>query len=134
MAPEQSSNDAKSDDSSAPGRDASSPEADASRESNSNAQPSKGEGSGRSRDRRDTTSIRAASGDALAHGITIAVSIALFMWVGDRLDRWLGSGPFLALLGMLLGAAAGFWRLYVQMVVLPRRDAESRSGEGRKGT
>jgi F0F1-type ATP synthase assembly protein I len=56
------------------------------------------------------------------------------MWVGDRLDRWLGSGPLLALLGMLLGAAAGFYRLYVHMVVLPRRDAESHPGEGRKGT
>jgi len=77
----------------------------------------------RNRDSVDRNSIQTASADALGHGITIAVSIAMFLWVGDRLDRWLGTSPFLALFGMLLGAAAGFYRLYAHMV-LAKREAD----------
>lgn len=78
-------------------------------------------GDDRKAERGDRSSIQAASADALGHGITIAVSIGLFMWVGDRLDRWLGTGHVLVLIGMLLGAAAGFYRLYAHMVLLPRQ-------------
>lgn len=67
-------------------------------------------------------SIQAASSDALGHGITIAVAIGLFLWLGDLADAALGTSPVLALLGMFLGAAAGFYRLYVHMVVLPRQE------------
>jgi hypothetical protein len=67
-------------------------------------------------------SIKAASSDALGHGITIAVAIGMFLWLGDLADKALGTSPVLALLGMFLGAAAGFYRLYVHMVVLPNRD------------
>lgn len=79
----------------------------------------------------DRNSIQSASADALGHGITIAVSIAMFLWVGDRLDRWLGTSPFLALFGMLLGAAAGFYRLYAHMVLAKRGgdDAHDESSE-----
>lgn len=72
----------------------------------------------------DRASIQAASGDALGHGITIAVAIGLFLWLGDLADGALGTSPVFALLGMFLGAAAGFYRLYVHLVVLANRESD----------
>jgi F0F1-type ATP synthase assembly protein I len=69
-------------------------------------------------------SIQAASGDALAHGITIAVAIGMFLWLGDLADDALGTSPVFAFLGMFLGAAAGFYRLYVHLVVLANRESD----------
>lgn len=71
-------------------------------------------------------SIQAASGDALGHGITIAVAIGLFLWLGNLADDALGTSPLLAFLGMFLGAAAGFYRLYVHLVILAAEDDEKR--------
>lgn len=60
--------------------------------------------------------IQRASGEALSHGFTIAAAIGLFLWAGDRLDRVLGTSPLFALTGMLVGAAAGFYRLYAHLM------------------
>ena len=67
--------------------------------------------------------VRRASGDALGHGLTIAAAIGLFLWAGDRADRALGTSPFLALIGALTGAAAGFYRLYAHLMAV--QDASS---------
>ncbi len=72
--------------------------------------------------------IQRASGEALGHGFTIAAAIGLFLWIGDRLDKWLGTSPLLALTGMLVGAAAGFYRLYVHLTV--GREASDRKDDG----
>ena len=62
----------------------------------------------------------------LGHGFTIAAAVGLFLWLGDRLDRALGTRPLFALSGMLLGAAAGFYRLYAHLTEAQRRrDAAS---------
>lgn len=60
-------------------------------------------------------SIQRASSEALGHGFTIAAAIGLFLWAGDKADRALGTSPLLALTGMLVGAAAGFYRLYAHL-------------------
>ncbi|MEK9502848.1 AtpZ/AtpI family protein [Gaopeijia maritima] len=59
--------------------------------------------------------IQRASGEALGHGFTIAAAIGLFLWAGDRLDRALGTSPLFALTGALVGAAAGFYRMYAHL-------------------
>jgi F0F1-type ATP synthase assembly protein I len=74
-------------------------------------------------------SIQSASSEALGHGITIAVAIGMFLWLGDLADQALGTSPVFAFLGMFLGAGAGFYRLYVHMVVLARRDDDEVTGE-----
>jgi F0F1-type ATP synthase assembly protein I len=50
------------------------------------------------------------------------------MWLGDRADRALGTSPFLALSGALIGAAAGFYRLYAHLMAM--QETSSRDGDG----
>lgn len=74
--------------------------------------------------------IQKASSEALGHGFTIAAAIGLFLWAGDRADQALGTSPVFALSGMLLGAAAGFYRLYAHLVLANRgEDPDEVTGE-----
>lgn len=50
------------------------------------------------------------------HGLTIALSTALFAWLGDWLDGRLGTSPLFVLLGMCVGFGAGFYSMYRQLV------------------
>lgn len=72
--------------------------------------------------------IQRASGDALGHGFTIAAAIGLFLWVGDRADRAWGTSPLFALTGMLVGGAAGFYRLYAHLTAT-RESSDSDQGD-----
>lgn len=45
-------------------------------------------------------------------GITFVVSTALGLGMGIYLDRWLGTSPWLTLLCLLFGIAAGFVNLF----------------------
>lgn len=65
------------------------------------------------------------SKDALAHGITIAGSVVLFLWAGDLLDKRLGTSPLFAFLGVAFGAGASFYRMYLHLVIVPRQRAEA---------
>ncbi len=59
-------------------------------------------------------------GEYLGHGLTWAVSTLLFLWLGTKADSWLGTEPWLALLGAFLGAGAGFYHMYHHLVEVPR--------------
>ena len=74
------------------------------------------------------------SSDGLAHGVTIAGSIVLFLWLGDLLDARLGTSPLFALSGMMLGAAASFYRMYVHLVILPREREMARMRDRKDGS
>jgi ATP synthase protein I len=45
-------------------------------------------------------------------GITLVISTVLGLVGGYYLDRWLGSTPWLTLIGLLFGIAAGFVNLF----------------------
>jgi ATP synthase protein I len=45
-------------------------------------------------------------------GLTLVISTVLGLWGGYVLDRWLGSSPWLTLVGLLLGVASGFVNLF----------------------
>ncbi|RMH14886.1 MAG: hypothetical protein D6701_10785 [Gemmatimonadetes bacterium] len=66
------------------------------------------------------------SADALGHGFVIAAAAGLFGWLGYELGSRVGGREVLMLLGLLVGAAAGFYRLYVHVVILPRESDEDR--------
>ena len=61
-----------------------------------------------------------ASSQFLGHGMTLAASVGLFGWVGFEVGTRIGAESLLTILGMLLGGAAGFYHLYIQVVVRPR--------------
>lgn len=45
-------------------------------------------------------------------GLTLVVSTVLGLWGGHLLDGWLGTSPWLTLVGLLFGIAAGFVNLF----------------------
>jgi len=51
-------------------------------------------------------------------GLEIALPIVLFMFLGYRLDAWLGTQPWFLAGGALLGVAVGFYGFFRR--VLPR--------------
>ncbi|MGH7263311.1 MAG: AtpZ/AtpI family protein [Candidatus Rokuibacteriota bacterium] len=59
-------------------------------------------------DRRRLRQLAALSGVGLA----LVVSTVLGLWGGYVLDGWLGTSPWLTLIGLLLGIAAGFVNLF----------------------
>ena len=63
-----------------------------------------------------------ASSQFLGHGMTLAASVALFGWVGFKVGARIGAESLLMILGVLLGGAAGFYNLYVQVVIRPREE------------
>ncbi len=63
-----------------------------------------------------------ASSQFLGHGMTFAASVALFGWIGFEVGARFGAESLLMLLGMFLGGAAGFYNLYVQIVIRPREE------------
>jgi len=65
-----------------------------------------------------------ASGQFAGHGLTLALSVLLFLGGGAWLDSKLGTGPILLIVGAFVGAGAGFYSLYFHIVIEPRRQAE----------
>ena len=59
-------------------------------------------------------------------GIEMVVPIVLLMYVGYRLDAWLGSKPWLFLLGALLGIAVGFYGMFKRVGIIGNRSGEKR--------
>ncbi|MFO7588947.1 MAG: AtpZ/AtpI family protein [Gemmatimonadota bacterium] len=58
------------------------------------------------------------------HGLTLGLSTALFAWLGTLVDERLHTEPLFVLLGTFAGFGAGFYAMYRQLVVEPRRRAE----------
>ncbi len=61
--------------------------------------------------------------------MAIAASVALFGWVGSEIGERVGSQSLFTLFGMLLGGAAGFYSLYVQLVIRPRQEQDREERE-----
>ncbi len=65
------------------------------------------------------------------HGLTLGLSTALFAWLGSLADERLHTGPLFVLLGTFVGFSAGFYVMYRELVIEPRKndsDAESDNG------
>jgi ATP synthase protein I len=76
--------------------------------------------------RRTEPGQAAASSKYLGIGLTWAAATGLFMFAGVKADEWLGTEPWLTLIGAFVGASAGFWYMYHHLVIEPRRRAERR--------
>ena len=53
-----------------------------------------------------------ALGELSTIGITLVVATVIGLAGGYYLDRWLGTSPWLTLIGLVLGIAAGFVNLF----------------------
>jgi len=61
-----------------------------------------------------------SSAQYMGLGLTLALSVLLFLGVGAWLDSKLGTSPILLVLGAFVGAGAGFYSLYYHVVIEPR--------------
>ena len=74
-----------------------------------------------------------ALGDAVrfsGYGISWVLTILLLVWGGLKLDEWLETTPLLALVGAFLGIGAGFYALYIRVVVEPAAKEKEIPGSG----
>ncbi len=66
-------------------------------------------------------------------GLQFAVSVLLFLYLGQWLDRRYGTGPWGVLGGVLVGASAAFYSMYRRLMTdleraeQAKRDARARS-------
>ena len=61
---------------------------------------------------RDDEETNRKSGIAYAAALTLFVSVATMCGVGWLFDRWLGTKPWLMVVGLVLGAVAGFYEFF----------------------
>ena len=69
-------------------------------------------------------------------GLQFAASILLFLWVGQWLDRRLGTEPWLMIIGVFTGAGASFYSMYRKLMAIQEREeraARERREAERKG-
>jgi ATP synthase protein I len=66
------------------------------------------------------------------HAVEIAANTIVGALIGFLLDRWLDTGPWLFLLFLMLGIAAGFWNLMRAVnaeAAAVRKAADERDGD-----
>lgn len=66
------------------------------------------------------------AGDMMGVGLQFAASILLFFFLGRWADSRLGTEPWLLVVGVFVGLAAGFWSMYRRLVVEPALRANER--------
>jgi len=59
-------------------------------------------------------------------GLQFALAILLFVYLGQWLDRRLGTEPWLLLIGVFVGAGGGFYSIYRKLMADLRREEERR--------
>jgi F0F1-type ATP synthase assembly protein I len=65
-------------------------------------------------------------------GVQFALAIVVFLFVGEWLDRRLGTAPVFLILGVFAGAAGGFYSMYRKVTAAGKRDGTGRhGGQGR---
>lgn len=74
-----------------------------------------------------------SEGSMAGLGIQFVITVMVFLFLGQWLDRRLGTTPWLLLLGVLLGAALGMWNM-VRAARQAEKDERRQAGLGtRKG-
>jgi ATP synthase protein I len=59
-------------------------------------------------------------------GLQFAVSILVFLYLGQWLDRKLGTAPWLLMVGVFLGAGASFYSMYRKLMAANAREEAAR--------
>jgi ATP synthase protein I len=66
----------------------------------------------------------ASGGDLAGAGIQFALAIIVFLFVGQWLDRRLGTTPWMLIIGVAVGASAGFYALYRKLMAAQAREEQ----------
>ncbi len=71
-------------------------------------------------------------GELASVGVAMVLATVIGLAAGYFADRWLGTGPWLTLLGLAFGIAAGFVTLF-RAVRAAERDLDGGDGAGSSG-
>jgi F0F1-type ATP synthase assembly protein I len=66
-------------------------------------------------------------------GIQFALSILVFLYLGQWLDRKLGTAPWLLIIGVFLGAGGSFYSMYRKLMAVQARDDAARKARRDNG-
>lgn len=66
-------------------------------------------------------------------GLQFAASIVLFLFLGQWVDRKLGSSPVFLLAGVFLGGGAAFYSMYRRLTTAQKADDERRKRDREAG-
>ena len=72
-------------------------------------------------------------GEYAGLGIQFAASIVVFLYVGQWLDRKLGTAPWLLLAGVFLGAGGSFYSMYRRLMAAQAREDAARAERRKAG-
>lgn len=64
------------------------------------------------------------------YGITLAVAVALFAWLGNLLDERIGTSPLFVLLGTAAGFGGGLYRMLRELSPPKEKDGAKDDGTG----
>lgn len=67
--------------------------------------------------------------EVIGLGLNVVAAAFLFGFLGHWIGKRVGAEEVLTLLGGLVGAAAGFYSLYLHVVVRPREDQDNEDNE-----
>ncbi len=62
-------------------------------------------------------------------GITLAVVILVFLWLGMKIDEWLGTSPWFTLGMTMLGFFGGFYNFFLTIQKLTKEDDANRKAK-----
>jgi len=80
------------------------------------------------------TPVAAEVSRYLGAGLTWVLATMLFLVLGRAADGWLGTDPWLALVGAFVGAAAGFYSMLRQLQKPQKRGDGSGEAGGEAGS
>lgn len=66
-------------------------------------------------------------GEYAGLGIQFAASIVVFLYLGQWLDRKLGTAPWLLLAGVFIGAGGSFYSMYRRLMAAQAREDAARA-------
>jgi ATP synthase protein I len=68
-----------------------------------------------------------STGEYAGLGIQFAASIVVFLYLGQWLDRKLGTAPWLLLAGVFIGAGGSFYSMYRRLMAAQAREDAARA-------
>ncbi len=74
-----------------------------------------------------------SAGQVAGHGMTFVVAILAGLYLGQWLDRKLGTAPWLMIVGVFAGAGASFYSMYSKLMAAQARSDAARAAR-RAGT
>jgi F0F1-type ATP synthase assembly protein I len=66
-------------------------------------------------------------GEYAGLGLQFAASIILFLFLGQWLDRKLGTAPWMLLIGVFVGAGASFYSMYRRLMAAQAREEAAKA-------